>query len=117
MDRYSFEYIQKETIQAESPAEAFQAFFDHHPHADNDSLKHVAINGRHLGYEYSKETGERIWFVPGCSCNENDCIHDPMRDIAQSCAHQSDMTADRWESCSLPDPCDCNCYDYDNECK
>lgn len=118
MDKtFRFEYLMSQDISAENVGEAMDKFRKLHQDIGPNNLRHIYYNGRPLPYEYSEKTREQIYYVPGCSCGNTDCIMDPMRDIARKCSSQSDMTADKWISCSEKVPEGSDCPYYDDECK
>lgn len=112
MNMFEFEYREICPIEAENLNDALKQFQKQHSDT-HENLYAVRYNGKTLPYEYSRETGEKIYYIPGCRCGKTGCIFDPMSDIARSCTHQSDMTPDKWKSCSedVPEGCDCPYYD------
>lgn len=119
---FQFEFVCKDSIMAENLNDAIRIFHEKYPHVSEDDITHISKNGKYMADTFSKETDNQIWYEPGCVCGKNDCIHDPMDDIARNCSCQTDMTDDKWEECTLPDPLSDKCYDYDsyhynNECK
>lgn len=119
---YRFSFDAYEDIQADNLNKAIEMFHVIHPECKENDLNHIIHNGVRLPYEYSKTTSERIYYEPGCPVGAEDCILDPMRDVAKACEHQSDMTPDKYVTCedlSLdknPKMSD-HCYNYDDECK
>lgn len=110
MKRFKFTFVADMEIKAEDITEAIE-IFKKQPIRPL-YIRSIESGGKKMGLAVSRETNEAIWYEPGCSCGTNDCLVDPMRKIAEDCAHQADMTPDKWESCSEPDPYDDNCYNY-----
>ena len=118
MDKvFEFEFTVKKSVTAENISEAVTELNKRYPDICRNDLRNIQLNGRSLPYEYSRETRERIYYMPGCPCGETDCIHDPMADIARSCKHQSDMAPDKWVKCDEQVAGTEECPYYDDECK
>lgn len=113
MQKFKFKFYATMEIEAEGITDAVEQFRKELPGMKDSDIGSITSYGRSMGRMQSRETGECIYFKPGCQCAKNDCIHDPMRKIAEGCAHQSDMTEDKWESCSRPDPFGDACFDYE----
>lgn len=125
---YEFIYDTKATVTARNITEALEKM----DRGDKDSVSFM-IGADHYngvictdssGIEtcvqrtYSKKTGKTIWFEPGCPCGREDCIFDPMIDIAMSCDSQTDLTSDRQVTCDSFQDNGCGgCDHYDDEDK
>lgn len=70
-----------------------------------------------MGHTYSSKAHDAIWYVPGCPFGECDCVLDPMYDVAEECASQSELTPDKYQECIHPGPDDEECDSYDDEDK
>lgn len=115
-EKFIFTYTVQESIEAKDVTEALLAFMKKHPEVGPKDINHVAHKGYYLPYAISKETRERIYYMPGCHEGYDDCIFDPMEEVAASCRHQADMTVDRQVMCKEWDSDD-ECPHYDDECK
>lgn len=104
-------------IDAPDISNAIRMLHERLPELRDVDIRFVDEDDIRMGYEFSEETGEHIYFKPGCPCGYRDCILDPMRDVAKSCRHQSDMTDDKWMGCSKLDFRHDGCCNYDDECK
>lgn len=117
--RFTFEYVAREEVIAETVSEAVRIFQRMHTDIEQNDIKHVICesSGQSIPYQLSKKTWERIYYKPGCPFGETDCIMDPMYKIAEEREHQSDMTPDKWVGCDYPGPDDEDCSWYDDEDK
>lgn len=127
MDRsFEFEYITRCVVKADNITEAMEKFSrnecesvvsDTRPRM----LKHVHCTDekgtRPMAMTISKETGQAIWYEPGCINGYTECIFDPMEEIAAACASQKDLTPDKQTECKDFDEEDGRCQLYDDECK
>lgn len=115
---FTFEIRQKMTVKASCITDAVELFHRMYPDCEEKDILHVYDGaGRNLPHVYSKKTGEKILYEPGCPCHKPDCIFDPMRDVARNLSHQSCMTSDTLVTCTDYDPDGTGCHGYDDECR
>ena len=117
LETFTFNVTMDIKIKTSDLSEAIRLFHEKYPNIKEYQVNHISDEDERMGYELSKETGNRIYFKPGCLCGQPDCILDPMRHVAENCAHQSDMTSDKWVCCDYPKPEDDYCDYYDDEDK
>lgn len=127
MDRsFEFEYTTRCVVKADNITEAMEKFSrNEYESIVSDTsprmLNHIHCTDENgtlpMAMTISEETGQAIWYEPGCAYGHTDCIFDPMEEIAKSCASQKDLTPDRQTECEGFNDEDEYCQQYDDECK
>jgi len=119
-ETYNFEFVVTTSVEATDLSEAVKIFHETYPDVKPNFINHIVRerDEQYMADAFSKETRERIYYEPGCPYGYTDCILDPMKDVAKACAHQSEMTADKYVECRIPGPFDeegCDCYDDEDK--
>lgn len=114
---FNFEFATQVTVNAPNITEGIRIFHEQFPGVQKEAIKDITCEESPVASTHSDETFERIYYETGCPYGYIGCISDPMMEIAEGCAHQSDMPPDKYVMCDFPEPDDDDCDLYDDECK
>lgn len=119
-ETFNFEFVATTSVEATNLSEAVKIFHEMYPDVKPNFINHIVRerDGQYMADTFSEETGEHIYYEPGCPYGYRDCILDPMEDIARACARQPNMTPDKYVECNksgLFDEEGCDCYDDEDK--